>query len=237
MGSDRIYPDIQRELAVLSPSPLFIQLFLPLLFFPSSFTLSFFSYLSFSSSGIPLQDILVPFPSQIHTVHKSAISMQPKKDKQHLIPASSVLPEIENEKINSFIHVTVTNCIGCQWQAVGIMWVLCKERSGLSETGTIKYTYLIYSSIYQNYIYGQPNLDPWEVSEVGNTENNFQVHEKDKKIIRNSQHGFTKRTSCLNNLISFYNELTTQIDEGRTVVISYLGPLILFIRRSEQTRY
>ncbi|GAB0207040.1 mitochondrial enolase superfamily member 1 [Grus japonensis] len=47
-------------------------------------------------------------------------------------------------------------------------------------------------------------------------------HMKDKKVIRNSQHGFTKRKSCLTNLINFYDEMTGLVDEGRAVDIVYL---------------
>jgi len=32
-------------------------------------------------------------------------------------------------------------------------------------------------------------------------------HVKEKEIIRSSQHAFTKRKSCLTNLINFYNEM------------------------------
>ncbi|KAK4811754.1 hypothetical protein QYF61_005322 [Mycteria americana] len=42
---------------------------------------------------------------------------------------------------------------------------------------------------------------------------------KDKKIIRSSQHGFTKGKSCLINLITFYDEMTGQVDESRAVDI------------------
>ncbi|KAJ7414848.1 contactin-associated 3 [Willisornis vidua] len=44
----------------------------------------------------------------------------------------------------------------------------------------------------------------------------------DKKVIRSSQHGFTKGKSCLNNLNAFYNETTTWMDEGRAVDVVYL---------------
>lgn len=45
---------------------------------------------------------------------------------------------------------------------------------------------------------------------------------KDKKTIGRSQHGFTKGKSCLTNLISFYNDMTSLMDEGRAVDIVYL---------------
>ncbi|CAM5077082.1 unnamed protein product, partial [Eretmochelys imbricata] len=39
----------------------------------------------------------------------------------------------------------------------------------------------------------------------------------ERKVIRNSQHGFTKGKSCLTNLIVFYNEITGSVDEGKAV--------------------
>ncbi|GAB0206764.1 mitochondrial enolase superfamily member 1 [Grus japonensis] len=45
---------------------------------------------------------------------------------------------------------------------------------------------------------------------------------KDKKIIRSSQHGFTKGKSCLTNLIKFYDEMTGLVDEEEAVTIVYL---------------
>jgi len=42
-------------------------------------------------------------------------------------------------------------------------------------------------------------------------------HMKDKKVI--SQQEFTKRKSCLTNLITFYDETTGLVGEGRTVAV------------------
>ncbi|KAK4831180.1 hypothetical protein QYF61_015650 [Mycteria americana] len=47
-------------------------------------------------------------------------------------------------------------------------------------------------------------------------------HTKDKKIIRNSQHSFTKGKSCLTSLINFYDETTGLVEVGRAVDIFYL---------------
>ena len=48
-------------------------------------------------------------------------------------------------------------------------------------------------------------------------------HMNNKKIIRISQHGFTKGKSCMTNLINFYDEVTVLVDEGRAVDIVYMG--------------
>ncbi|PKU45823.1 rna-directed dna polymerase from mobile element jockey- hypothetical protein [Limosa lapponica baueri] len=47
-------------------------------------------------------------------------------------------------------------------------------------------------------------------------------HMKDKKLIRNSQHGFTKEKSYLINLITSFDEMTGFVDKGRAVDIVYL---------------
>ncbi|CAM4632151.1 unnamed protein product [Lepidochelys olivacea] len=45
---------------------------------------------------------------------------------------------------------------------------------------------------------------------------------EERKVIRNSQHGFTKGKSCLTNLIAFYDERTGSVDEGKTVDMLFL---------------
>ncbi|CAM4699944.1 unnamed protein product, partial [Caretta caretta] len=45
---------------------------------------------------------------------------------------------------------------------------------------------------------------------------------EERKVIRNSQHGFTKGKSCLTNLIAFYDEITGSVDEGKAVDVLFL---------------
>ncbi|CAM5104271.1 unnamed protein product, partial [Natator depressus] len=47
-------------------------------------------------------------------------------------------------------------------------------------------------------------------------------HLHESKVIRNSQHGFTKGRSCLTNLIAFYGEITDSVDEGKAVDVLFL---------------
>ncbi|CAM5091720.1 unnamed protein product [Eretmochelys imbricata] len=47
-------------------------------------------------------------------------------------------------------------------------------------------------------------------------------HLHERKVIRNSQHGFTNGKSCLTNLIAFYNEITGSVDEGKAVDVLFL---------------
>jgi len=46
-------------------------------------------------------------------------------------------------------------------------------------------------------------------------------HVKDNQGIRPSQHGFTR--SCLTNLITFYDQVTHLVDEGKVVDVFYLN--------------
>jgi len=45
---------------------------------------------------------------------------------------------------------------------------------------------------------------------------------KDIQGIRPSQHGFMKGRSCFTNLISFYDQMTCIVDEGKAVDVVYL---------------
>uniref|UniRef100_A0A8C3F1V3 Reverse transcriptase domain-containing protein n=1 Tax=Chrysemys picta bellii TaxID=8478 RepID=A0A8C3F1V3_CHRPI len=45
---------------------------------------------------------------------------------------------------------------------------------------------------------------------------------EERKVIRNSQHGFTRGKSCLTNLIAFYDEMTCSVDEGKAVDMLFL---------------
>jgi len=47
-------------------------------------------------------------------------------------------------------------------------------------------------------------------------------HAKDNQGIRPSHHGFMKGRCCLTNLISFYDQVTHLVDEGKAVDVVYL---------------
>ena len=51
---------------------------------------------------------------------------------------------------------------------------------------------------------------------------NLVEHLDRHKLIRNSQHGFTKSRSCLTNILSFMESVTLHVDEGNPVDIVYL---------------
>ncbi|CAM4699543.1 unnamed protein product [Caretta caretta] len=50
----------------------------------------------------------------------------------------------------------------------------------------------------------------------------FLKHLEERKVIRNSQHGFTKGKSCLINLIAFCDKITGSVDEGKAVDVLFL---------------
>uniref|UniRef100_A0A8B9PKM6 Reverse transcriptase domain-containing protein n=1 Tax=Apteryx owenii TaxID=8824 RepID=A0A8B9PKM6_APTOW len=52
--------------------------------------------------------------------------------------------------------------------------------------------------------------------------NAISKHVEEKKVIRSSQHAFTKEKSCFTNLIAFYAGMTGWVDEGRAVDVVYL---------------
>ncbi|CAM4470183.1 unnamed protein product [Lepidochelys kempii] len=62
-------------------------------------------------------------------------------------------------------------------------------------------------------------------------------HSEERKVIRNSQHGFTKGKSCLTNLIAFYYEITGSVNEGKAVAVLFLDFSKAFDTSSKLKKY
>ena len=47
-------------------------------------------------------------------------------------------------------------------------------------------------------------------------------HMRNERVIRDSQHGFTRGRSCLTNLVAFYDGVMALVDKEKATAIAYL---------------
>ncbi|CAM5118299.1 unnamed protein product [Eretmochelys imbricata] len=86
---------------------------------------------------------------------------------------------------------------------------------------------------YSTHLFKREEREPGELRPVSHTlvprkiieqvlKESILKHLEERKMIRNSQHGFTEGKSCLTNLIAFYDEITGSVDMGKVVYVIYL---------------
>lgn len=72
---------------------------------------------------------------------------------------------------------------------------------------------------------GQCHHNLWEDKGTTNPGSHFSKQVKYNVVVRNSQHGFTKRTPYFTNLLTFHNmdDVTVLVDDRRAVEVVYLS--------------